>query len=328
VMIEVEPRCNFNCQFCFNKVSFAKRGRNIKSFSTSYVKKIISGIVKAGIGIVRFTGGEPMLRKDIFELMKYAKKKGLEVRLNTNGSLITPAVAGKLNEIVDNVLLPIESYDNKKESQLTGHKDSLSQKIKAIKLLKKNKVPIVRVGTVALKKNILNLERFAKFIFSLPIDEWELYRPISGKDKTKIINRKDVNLLVDKLIKIKKKTGKTVFIANALPFCAANDLNKINSVSTGALYDDGHSRIVVDPRGFVKPHYFLDKNIGSPFDILRAWNHPFMKKMRNLEYLPKECASCRFKFKCRGGSRYEAKTAFGSYYTPDPLAQPKKRSII
>ena len=225
--------------------------------------------------------------------------------------------------IVDNVLIPIEDYQGKKEELITGQANSLNQKIKAIKLLKKVKIPIVRVGTVALKENILNLERFAKFIFSLPIDEWELYRPISGRGSINTITRKDVNLLVEKLVKIRRKIKRLVFIANALPFCSINDLNKTNSVSRGALFDDGHKRITIDPRGFVKPHYFLNKNIGNPLDILSAWNRPFMKRMRNLKYLPKECASCNFRFKCRGGSRYEAKIAFDSYRALDPLARPK-----
>ncbi|PIY82331.1 MAG: heme biosynthesis protein, partial [Candidatus Omnitrophica bacterium CG_4_10_14_0_8_um_filter_44_12] len=48
---------------------------------------MIDSIKKAKISIVRFTGGEPLLRNDIFELIKYAKSKGLKIRLNTNGSL-------------------------------------------------------------------------------------------------------------------------------------------------------------------------------------------------------------------------------------------------
>ncbi|MBU1869383.1 MAG: 4Fe-4S cluster-binding domain-containing protein, partial [Candidatus Omnitrophica bacterium] len=57
-----EPRCNFNCCFCFNKNSFAKQDRNIKTFTTSQVKKIINAIAQAKVKIVRFTGGEPLLR--------------------------------------------------------------------------------------------------------------------------------------------------------------------------------------------------------------------------------------------------------------------------
>jgi radical SAM protein with 4Fe4S-binding SPASM domain len=329
VMIEVEPRCNFDCQFCFNKISFAREGRNIKkALSTGYVKKITDSVFKAGIKIIRFTGGEPLLRRDIFELMRYAKSRNLEVWLNTNASLITAQIARKLKEKVDNVLIPIESCGDKEESRITGYPGAFRNKIRAIKLLKKEKIPVVRVGTVASNKNISNFERMSKLVSILPVDAWEWYRPISDKKNANGINRQDTKVLVNKIIAAKRKSDVNIIIANALPFCAIDDLNKINSVSNGALFDDGHSRLVIDPRGFAKPHYFLDKNIGNPLNILKVWNHRFMKRMRNLDYLPKECVNCSFKFKCRGGSRYEAKVAFGSYQALDPLAQPKFLSKI
>ncbi len=96
-------------------------------------------------------------------------------------------------------------------------------------------------------------------------------------------------------------------------------MNLLNSFSLGAIYDDGHSRFVIDPRGFAKPHYFIDENIGDPLDPLACWHHPFMEKMRNLEFLPFECENCIYKLKCRGGSRFSAKMAFGEFDKPDPL---------
>jgi len=116
-MIEITSRCNFKCKFCFNKISFAKDNKSIKEFNTAYIKKIINNIAQAGIKIIRFTGGEPLLRKDVFELIKYSKNKGLEVRLNTNASLIDQKTVSKLKGTVDNILIPIESYNNKKENK-------------------------------------------------------------------------------------------------------------------------------------------------------------------------------------------------------------------
>jgi len=320
VMIEVTSHCNFKCKFCFNQISFAQEGRKIKPFTTNYIKKIVDGLARAKIKIVRFTGGEPLLRKDIFQLLRYAKNKGLEVRLNTNASLINQRTAKRLKGIVDNVLIPIESYSDEEESKITGYKHSLKKKIKTIELLKKQKIPVIRAGTVATKENILNFDKIAKLISQLPLDEWEFYRPIPISKKEDL-NSKLVKYLAKKLIDLRKKTTKTVFIANALPFCAIKDLNKLNSVSKGALFDDGHTRLVIDPRGFVKPHYFMNENIGQPLDILSAWHHPFVKKMRDLEYLPNQCQKCPFVFKCRGGSRQIAKMVFGSYQAADPLAK-------
>ncbi len=306
VMIEVEPKCNFKCKFCFNQISFAKETRNIKSFSTDYVKKIIDAVFKSGVRIIRFTGGEPMLRKDIFQLLKYAKNKDLEVRLNTNASLIDEKTAKKMKGIVDNILIPIWNYKDKK-------------KAKAIEYLKKQDIPVVRAGTVATKENIFNFDKIAHLISLLPLDAWELYRPIPVSNKRDLTS-KGIKILTDKLIDLRKTTEKNVFIANAIPFCSIKDLNKLNAVSKGALSDDGHSRMVIDPRGFSKPHYFLDEDIGKPLEIEKAWQSQFMRRMRGLEFLPQECHDCPFAFKCRGGSRQAAKMTSGNYDNLDPLS--------
>ena len=316
VMIEVESKCNFNCHFCFNQISFAKKGRNIKPLSSNFIKKTIDSIAQNGIEIVKFTGGEPLLRKDIFQLMEYAKEKGLEVRLNTNCSLIDSKVAKKLSRIVDNILIPIESDNEKEESKITGLKDVLKKKIKAVELLKEEGIPVVRAGTVIIKKNIENFDKIAQLIFSLPLDDWEVYRPIPIS-KENILTSKDINLLADKLINL-RKDGRFIFIANAIPFCSIKDLNKLNIVSKGALYDEGHRRLVLDPRGFIKPHYFLNENLGN--DLIKAWRSDFAQKMRGLNLIPDQCEACPFVFKCCGGSRQAAKIYFGEYDQPDPLA--------
>lgn len=321
VMIEVEPRCNLNCQWCFNKVSFAHQGRNIgNKLTTAYVKKVIDGTAKAGVKIVRFTGGEPLLRQDIFELMKYAKNKGLEVRLNTNGNLIDSIAVKKLAGMVDNVLISIESWRDETEDKITGGAKSLTKKRRALDFLSKAKIPVLRVGTVATRKNILNFDKLAKFILNLPVQEWEFYRPVFSAGDKGNLNSSDIARLADKIITIRKKTKIWISLANAMPFCAIRDKNKMNAVCSGALFDEGHRRLVIDPRGFAKPHYFIDQNIGDPLDILGAWQHPWMKKMRNVKSLPIKCQRCPFVQKCCGGSRYWAKITYGRWRAKDPLA--------
>jgi len=320
VMIEVESRCNFNCQFCFNKNSFAKQGRDIKTFTTNQVKKIIEAIAQAEVKIIRFTGGEPLLRKDIFDLMEYAKFKGLKVRLNTNGSLIdNKKIVKKLNNLISSILIPIESYNDKEESLITGYPHSLEKKIKAIELLKKQGTMTIRAGTVGTKESIRNLEKIFKLVQKLKLDDWEVYRPIPIPENKFPISKRDVRILVNKLIKFSQRAGRTFNIVNGIPFCAY-DKKKIDSISRGALPIDGHIRYAIDPRGYAKPDYYIDKNIGHPLDILGCWNHPFMKKMRNLGFVPEECKDCQYLEKCRGGSRFAAKVAFHSFKARDPLA--------
>ncbi len=324
VMIEVTPRCNFKCKFCFNRVSFAKQGHLGKEPTTFYLKKVINSIKRAGVSVVRFTGGEPILREDIFELIKYAKAKGLEVRLNTNGSLIKSyKMAKEMAKYLDYVLFSMHTYDPKKDEEITGFKGSFEKKVRAVRWFKKAGVKTVRMSTIATLDNIKNLEKFYHLFKEIKIDKWATNRLIPLPGEKKFWGKKELPLLVKKLIKIKKDIVKNnlplkLHIVNAIPLCA-DDPIKMNAVCSGARSVDGHERFVIDPRGFAKPIYYIEKNIGNPLDILACWNHPFMKSLRSYKSLPKECRKCPLLEKCKGGNRYSAYAVSGSYQAADPL---------
>ena len=324
VMIEVTSRCNFDCKFCFNRASFAQAGYKIKEPKTSYIKKVIDGIKKAGVPIVRFTGGEPLLRKDIFSLIRYAKAKGLEVRLNTNGSLIKNyKMAQEMAKYLDYVLFSMHAYSAKKDEEITKFKGSFEKKIRAIKWFKKAGVKTIRVSTIASLDNIRNLEKIYKLLIELRVDKWATNRMIPLPGEKDFWGEKELPLLVEKLLKIRKDIVKNNYplkahIVNAVPLCAYEPV-KMNAVCAGARSVDGHERFVVDPRGFAKPIYYIDKNIGNPLDVLACWNHPFMRSLRSYKSLPKECQKCALLDKCKGGNRHCAYVSGGSYQAPDPL---------
>lgn len=327
IMIELESKCNFKCPFCYNHNSFAKEGRQKNELPFELVVKIIDHISELGIKIIRFTGGEPFLRGDLIPLMEYSKERGLEVRLNTNCSLIKKDDLRGLKGVLDNVLIPIESYSSEREAEITGFKDSLQKKIEAVRSFKEIGVPMVRVGTVAIGDNILNFSKLSDLVLDLPVDIWEFYRPISSPATGREggLDRDDVGLITEKITNKIKETGRNIIIANSIPFCAVENPNRLGAISTGALFDEGHNRMVVDPRGFVKPHYFLDENIGDPLDLFSAWNHPFMRKMRSMAFLPDACNNCVYKRKCLGGSRFESHLFHNDHSREDPLSEPSNK---
>jgi radical SAM protein with 4Fe4S-binding SPASM domain len=321
IMIEIEEKCNLDCEFCFNKNSFANGNRKIENkLSKEKVRKIIDSTVKNKIPVLRFTGGEPLLRKDIWGLAEYAKEKKLELRLNTNGLLIENSrIAENVVKYFDNILMPIQYSDIFKDS-INGKK-----KREAIKLLKSKDIKTIRIGTVATKEVIDNLEDVSSFVSELKVDKWELYRPIPLLGQKNNFTKKDLIRLVEGLIRIEEETGKTSYIINAIPFCAYES-KKIKKVSVGADAVDGHERFAIDPRGYAKPSYYIDKNIGDPVDIKKCWNHPFMRKIRNLEYVPNDCKSCIFLDKCKGGCRFSAFVENKDFSSKDPLMD--ERNIV
>jgi len=327
VVIEVTSRCNLNCSFCFNKNSFARNRRKKIDLPEKKIKKIIDDAAKNSIEYIRFTGGEPLLRKDIFELLKYAKSKGFkEVRLNTNGTLVNSNNIKRLEKYVDNVLVPLNSYCAEEDAKCTGMKDVFKKRINALKLLKKSKISVVRSGAIALPTNINHLEEIFEIVKKLNLDSWEVYRPVPTPKNKYPMSKGDIKILVDKLLGFKER-GLFVPIANALPFCSY-DQEKISKVSLGAKYDDGHCRVVVDARGYAKPSYFIDVDVGDPTNIMKCWDNKFMRDLRSLKLTNEACKGCDYLNKCKGGSRFAANLINGSYNEIDPLSYEPFVSVV
>lgn len=86
--------CNINCLHCYRDAGT----RQADELSTAEGKKLLNEIAVAGFKIMVFSGGEPLLRPDIFELISHAKSLGLRPVLGTNGTIITAQLAAELRQ--------------------------------------------------------------------------------------------------------------------------------------------------------------------------------------------------------------------------------------
>jgi len=89
--------CNFDCTMCDLKLRDRElRDKGLRELDTNAMKRVLEAFAGLGVSGVGFTGGEPLLRKDIFELLAYTKTLGMISHLNTNGSLVNDENAGKI----------------------------------------------------------------------------------------------------------------------------------------------------------------------------------------------------------------------------------------
>jgi len=86
-------KCNLNCLHCHQDSSPTSSGSEL---TTTQVFKIIDNMSDAGVAILTFSGGEPLLRKDLYDAIKRADEHGVLCTIASNGTLITPQVAKKL----------------------------------------------------------------------------------------------------------------------------------------------------------------------------------------------------------------------------------------
>ncbi len=317
VKFEATPKCNQQCSFCFNRNSFAEKGRTgSRELSTQGALKVIGNVAESGVETIRFTGGEPFVRKDLMALCRHAKESGLKVRLNTNGSFFNQRLLHDVSRFADEVFFPLHALDAAEDAGKTGLKGAFTRKLSAMKKLRTHAK--VCAGTIATHDNVLRLERFASLAETC-CDEWFALRPIPSAGYENQMSLKDAEMLADKLSSIAPETDCKIY--HAIPFCSAPGM-KLSKVAVGASYCGPLYNLVVRPDGTIVPCYSIQENLGNALqDSLReVWEtHPFVKKSRAFGFLPKKCKKCRFKETCMGGCRAAAKIVEGSYSSKDPL---------
>jgi MoaA/NifB/PqqE/SkfB family radical SAM enzyme len=94
VVWNATSRCNLKCEHCYAAVSSRQ-----SELTTGQAKAVIDDLAGFGVPVVLFSGGEPFVRPDIFELAEYAASKGLRVVFSTNGTLIDDAAADRIAKI-------------------------------------------------------------------------------------------------------------------------------------------------------------------------------------------------------------------------------------
>ena len=106
----ITSRCNSNCMYCSFRSGLSKNKIDIE---LSTIKRIIDELAEIGVRVLTFTGGEPLLRKDLPEACRYAKSKNMTIHITTNGLLLTKEIASQLNDCgVSNLIMSLDSLDD------------------------------------------------------------------------------------------------------------------------------------------------------------------------------------------------------------------------
>jgi len=329
-------KCNLKCIHCY-----ANAGRKVNELSTEEAKEMIDDLSSMKIPVLLFSGGEPLLREDIFELAEYAVKKGVPCSLSTNGTLITEEVAEKLKDAgfsyvgvsIDGMedvndrfrgvkgafKKAFEGLLNAKEAgimtgiRFTVTRYNLRDVPEVVNLLAENDIPrfclyhLVPSGRADFEQDITNEER-RKLI------EWLINRAIELHESGYVTEILTVDNPADGvyLHLWLKERGEEEKAKSALEFLRMRGS------------DNSGKRIAcIDAEGFVHPNQFWwDYSCGNVREkpLSEIWLNPkdelLLKLREKTKYLRGRCGKCRFKEWC-GGFRLRALRA-GDLWGDDP----------
>ena len=166
VMFELTYGCNFRCRHCYVPQSY----RKYNELKTKEVFSLLNQLKDIGCFYLGFTGGEPFIRKDIIEILWYAKRCGFEIIIYTNGSLINEKIVKQLVRLRPNkVDITIPAMSKDAFEHISGVSGSRDKVFRAIELLHKNGVNL-GFKTCVLKENedeIKDIQEFANSLGAL-----------------------------------------------------------------------------------------------------------------------------------------------------------------
>jgi len=278
VMFELTYRCNFSCRHCYVPQHY----RREKELETKEVLFILGELAKIGCFYLGFTGGEPFMRKDILKILWYAKKKGFEVIVYSNGSLITKSIAEELSLLRPNkVDITIPAMTKAAFERITGMVGARQRVFRAIELLHKKEVNL-GFKTCILKENVSEINQIQDFAYRLGalhrLDDILSPRLDGSKEPYKYRGRlRDNSEFKVKNSKLKSKIGKEVY--NSKEFIPRPKTKNLFKCGVGT------SQVAITPQGELKmclmidyPRYKIDtrviprgENLQGAWDKLKAF---------------------------------------------------------
>ena len=292
-----------------------------EELSTLEAKKLLTEIARAGFKIMIFSGGEPLMRPDILELVKFAADLKLIPVFGTNGTLITKEMAKDLKAAgAKGMGISLDSLDKDKHDKFRSFKGAWEGAVQGMKNCADVGLPF-QMHTTVMDWNESELEAMTDFAVELGAKAHHFFFLVpTGRAATIEEESLRAEAYENVLTRIMKKQEQVEI--ELKPTCApqflriADLLGQKSRFKRGCLA--GLSYAIISPKGKVQPCAYLNMEIGdvrkTPFDEI--WkNSEVLNKLRTLEYSG-GCGACKYKRTC-GGCR--ARAAF--YHNGDYMAE-------
>ena len=340
---EITRRCNLKCVHCRSSSELTAKGH--PDFSFDEAKRVIDDIASYAKPVVVLSGGEPLLREDVFEIARYGTDQGLRMCLATNGTLVTEDICGKIKAAgIRMVSLSLDGSTAAVHDDFRCQPGAFAGTINAARLFKEHGISFL-VNSSFTKRNQAEIPRIYRLAKELGATAWYMFMIVpTGRGEEimdELISPADYEKLLEWHYEMEKEEHELL----VRPTCAPNyyrvvlqkakeqgddfkrrTLQFSTGGSKGCLAGQLISLIDVD--GKVLPCSYFPMAAGNIREksFKEIWEHSkLFKDLRNFKAYKGRCGVCEYVNVC-GGCRARAYAVTGDYLAEEPFCSytPKK----
>ncbi|MDH2247192.1 pyrroloquinoline quinone biosynthesis protein PqqE [Pseudomonas sp. GD03855] len=323
LLAELTYRCPLQCPYCSNPLDFA---RSHEELTTAEWIEVFRQAREMGAAQLGFSGGEPLVRQDLAELIEAARGLGYYTNLITSGiGLTEDKIASFAEAGLDHIQISFQAADEEVNNLLAGSKKAFAHKLEMARAVKKHGYPMV-LNFVTHRHNIDNIDQIIRLCIELEADFVELATcQFYGWAE---LNRAGLLPSKEQLIRAERITNEW-----RDKLAAENHPCKLIFV-TPDYYEErpkacmngwGNLFLDITPDGTALPcHSARQLPVEFPnvreHSIEHIWRHSFgFNKFRGYDWMPEPCRSCDEKERDFGGCRCQAFMLTGDAANADPV---------
>jgi heme b synthase len=326
---ETTRRCGLNCKHCRAEAVDSEYSGEL---TTDEAYKMVDSLASFAKPVLILTGGEPMIRKDIYDLASYADKQGLRVVMAPCGSLVNSETVVKMKlSGIQAISISLDGANSETHDSFRGVPGAFATAVGALEFAKEGNLPF-QINTTVSKLNVDQLDDIYKlavnlgasvldFFFLVPTGRGAGLRDleIDGVTYEKTLNW-IYELSQNSPIGI--KTTCAPHYARIQEQRAGEDYKNIPQRFRARSCMGGKGFIFISHRGIVQPCGFLNLECGNlrkmNFDLKKIYQEStIFNELRNSHLYKGACGSCKFVTSC-GGCRARAYEISGDYLDEEP----------
>jgi 12,18-didecarboxysiroheme deacetylase len=341
VVWNVTRACNLKCVHCY---AHAVERSKEKELSTEQALALIDDLAEFGVPVILFSGGEPLVRRDLIDLANYAVEKGMRAVISTNGTLITKEVAKKLRKVgLSYVGVSLDGMEEIND-RFRGKKGAFGEAMEGIRNCQDAGLKVGLRFTIN-RLNIDEVPRIFDLLEELNIPRVCFYHLVYAGRGSELIaqdldyeeTRRVVDLIIDRtkdihdrgipkevltvdnhadgpyvyLRLLKEKSPRAGEVLQLLKMNEGNSSGRgIGCISwDGSVHADQFWR-----------HYSFGNILERPFSqIWTDLSNPLMAKLKDKKkYVKGRCSTCRWLDICGGNFRVRAEAVTGDIWAAEP----------